>query len=89
MSTALPTCSGWKSVPNPSCVRQTYWSKYTNAFSEAGLGWGYTFYANRTSLRIDHILAGPGWRCRECWVGPEVGSEHRPVIADLEWHGKP
>src|SRR5262249_17737710 len=55
--------------------------------SQAGLGWGYTFYNNRTMTRIDHILGGAGWSCRRCWVGPDVGSEHRPVIADMEWHG--
>ena len=54
----------------------------------AGLGWGYSHYTNRTLLRIDHILAGPGWTCRRCWVGPDVNSEHRPVIADLVWAGK-
>jgi endonuclease/exonuclease/phosphatase family metal-dependent hydrolase len=74
-------------TPCDSTVYGDYWSPYTNAFSAAGLGWGYTYYTNRTALRIDHILAGPGWRCRDCWVGPEVGSEHRPVIADLEWFG--
>jgi endonuclease/exonuclease/phosphatase family metal-dependent hydrolase len=75
-------------TPCESTIYGAFWSKYTNAFSAAGLGWGYTYYANRTALRIDHILAGPGWRCRDCWVGPEVGSEHRPLIADLEWLGR-
>ena len=35
------------------------------------------------AVRIDHILAGPGWRCGRCWVGPDVGSPHRPLLADL------
>jgi endonuclease/exonuclease/phosphatase family metal-dependent hydrolase len=74
-------------TPPDSTIYGAFWSKYTNAFSEGGLGWGYTYFASRTALRIDHILAGPGWRCRDCWVGPEVGSEHRPVIADIEWFG--
>jgi endonuclease/exonuclease/phosphatase family metal-dependent hydrolase len=74
-------------TPPESTIYGAFWSNYTNAFTEAGLGWGYTYNASRTALRIDHILAGPGWRCRECWVGAEVGSEHRPVIADLEWIG--
>jgi endonuclease/exonuclease/phosphatase (EEP) superfamily protein YafD len=38
-------------------------------------------------VRIDHILAGPGWQAERCWVGPDVGSPHRPVIADLIWTG--
>jgi len=74
-------------TPSDSTIYNTFWSDYSNAFSEAGLGWGHTYHANHVALRIDHILAGPGWRCRHCWVGPEVGSEHRPVIADMEWVG--
>jgi endonuclease/exonuclease/phosphatase (EEP) superfamily protein YafD len=76
-------------TPCDSTLFGAIWSRYTDAFTEAGLGWGYTYHMNRTALRIDHILAGPGWRCRSCWVGPEVGSEHRPVLADLEWSGAP
>jgi endonuclease/exonuclease/phosphatase (EEP) superfamily protein YafD len=75
-------------TPDDSTIYSEIWAKYTNAFATAGLGWGYTYHMNRTALRIDHILATPGWRCRDCWVGPDVGSEHRPVIADLEWTGR-
>jgi endonuclease/exonuclease/phosphatase (EEP) superfamily protein YafD len=71
-----------------STIYQEYWSSYTNAFSVAGLGWGQTqFTPRRTATRIDHILLGPGWRCVHCWVGPFVGSEHRPLLADLRWEG--
>jgi endonuclease/exonuclease/phosphatase (EEP) superfamily protein YafD len=74
-------------TPPESAIYREYWSPFVNAFSQAGLGWGYTFYNNRTATRIDHILGSPGWRCRRCWVGADVGSEHRPVIADMEWLG--
>lgn len=74
-------------TPPESAIYREYWSPFVNAFSQAGLGWGYTFYNSRTMTRIDHILGGPGWTCRRCWVGPDVGSEHRPVIADMEWLG--
>jgi endonuclease/exonuclease/phosphatase (EEP) superfamily protein YafD len=65
------------------------WRGYSNAFSAAGWGWGYTFCGARTMVRIDHILLGPDWRCTGCQVGPAVGSPHRPVIADLVWLGSP
>lgn len=68
--------------PESTTYRQT-WSRYANAFSAAGLGFGPTYFTRRTAVRIDHILAGPGWHCDRCWVGPAVGSPHRPVIADL------
>jgi endonuclease/exonuclease/phosphatase family metal-dependent hydrolase len=74
-------------TPPESAIFRGPWQRYTNAFSVAGWGWGYTFSGNRTLVRIDHLLAGPGWRCDACWVGPYVGSSHRPVLADLTWAG--
>lgn len=71
-----------------SAIYHECWSGYTNAFSAAGLGWGNTHLTWHTGVRIDHILASPGWQVRRCWVGPDVGSAHRPVIADLSWNGK-
>jgi endonuclease/exonuclease/phosphatase (EEP) superfamily protein YafD len=69
-------------TPPESTVYRDRWSGYANAFSSAGLGFGPTFFTARNSVRIDHLLAGPGWHCRRCWVGPPVGSPHRPVVAD-------
>jgi endonuclease/exonuclease/phosphatase (EEP) superfamily protein YafD len=72
-------------TPPESAIFRRLWSKYTDAFGSAGWGWGYTFQGGRTLVRIDHILAGPGWHCDRCWVGPDVGSPHRPVLADVTW----
>jgi hypothetical protein len=74
-------------TPTESTVYRHSWASYTNAFSTAGWGWGYTYRVRWTGVRIDHILAGPGWRCHRCRMGPEVGSPHRPLIVDLEWTG--
>jgi endonuclease/exonuclease/phosphatase (EEP) superfamily protein YafD len=76
-------------TPPESVLFRDVWGRYTDAFSSAGWGWGYTFLGGRTTVRIDHILAGPGWRCQRCWVGANVGSPHRPVLADLVWMGAP
>lgn len=76
-------------VPCDSPIYRHYWSGYTDAFSVAGLGFGHTWFSRWHGLRIDHVLAGPGWRCRRCFVGPDVGSDHRPIIADFEWTGAP
>jgi endonuclease/exonuclease/phosphatase family metal-dependent hydrolase len=84
-TTGPSLAAGDFNTPPDSALYRQRWSDLTNAFSQAGLGWGYTYHMNRTALRIDHILAGPGWTCRRCWVGPDVGSEHFPVIADLAW----
>ncbi len=71
-------------TPADSDIFRMYWSSYADAFSERGVGFGYTFYAHRSQIRIDHILVGEGWRVRDCRIGPGVGSPHRPLIADLD-----
>jgi endonuclease/exonuclease/phosphatase (EEP) superfamily protein YafD len=74
-------------TPPQSALFRRVWGDYSDAFAEAGWGWGYTFTGGRTVVRIDHILVGKGWHCSRCWVGPRVGSPHRPVLADLVWPG--
>jgi endonuclease/exonuclease/phosphatase (EEP) superfamily protein YafD len=69
-------------TPPESTIYREYWSPYENAFASAGWGFGRTHFTRHTAVRIDHLLAGPGWRCRKAWVGPPVGSPHRPVLAD-------
>jgi endonuclease/exonuclease/phosphatase (EEP) superfamily protein YafD len=74
-------------TPPESAIYRGLWAPYTDAFTAAGWGWGYTFFGGRTMVRIDHIFAGRGWACARCWVGPDVGSPHHPVLADLVWTG--
>ncbi len=74
-------------TPSESAIFRRLWPRYTDAFSSAGFGWGYTFFGGRTAVRIDHILASPGWRCERCWVRSSIGSPHHPVLADLTWLG--
>ena len=82
-----PILAGDFNLPVDSAIYRQYWSEYRNAFSDAGLGFGYTEWprirGRFLGLRIDHILTGPGWRCRRCWVGPDVGSDHLPLLAEL------
>jgi vancomycin resistance protein VanJ len=72
-----------------SPIYRRFWSGYWNAFGSAGLGFGYTEWPHvpvvRFGIRIDHILSGPDWRPYRCWVGPDIGSDHLPLIADLTW----
>lgn len=71
-------------TPPESAVFRRVWGRYTDAFSSSGWGWGYTYFTMRKiALRIDHILAGPEWSCQRCWVGPNVGSQHHPLLAEL------
>jgi len=59
------------------------WSAYRDAFSWTSWGLGHTMFTRHIGLRIDHILCGPAWRPRRYDVGPDVGSAHLPVVADL------
>jgi vancomycin resistance protein VanJ len=58
-----------------------------DAFSSAGVGYGYThghaLKLGFSFLRIDHILVSEGLGILDCFVGGSQASEHRPVIADL------
>jgi endonuclease/exonuclease/phosphatase family metal-dependent hydrolase len=56
---------------------------FRSAFSEAGWGYGYTRPARFSWVRIDHILTTPDWSITECRVGPDFGSDHLPVVAEV------
>jgi vancomycin resistance protein VanJ len=76
---------------NMPCDSEGYrWNRTSlgDAFSAGGWGFGWTYHHGGTAVRIDHILTGADWDCRRCWVGPAVGSPHRPLIADLTWKGR-
>jgi vancomycin resistance protein VanJ len=70
-------------TPVESRIYRANWSEFRNAYSEAGNGWGTTKQTRWFGTRIDHVLFTASWRCRKVWVGPAMGSDHRPLIADL------
>jgi endonuclease/exonuclease/phosphatase family metal-dependent hydrolase len=74
-------------MPTDSTIYRAFWSKYNNAFSSAGFGLGHTKKTTilgwRYGSRIDHILSGGNWRPCRCWVGPDLGSDHLPLVAEL------
>ena len=81
---AATLLAGDLNTPQGSVLFRWCWEGFTDVFTVSGWGFGNTYCAPWVSTRIDHILASSAWRCRGCWVGPDVGSPHRPVIADLE-----
>ncbi|WP_182864781.1 endonuclease/exonuclease/phosphatase family protein [Rhodopirellula sp. JC639] len=76
-------------VPVESVFYRDYWSPYQNAFSIAGSGLGYTKYTRFHGIRIDHILADKNWDVLSAQVGPDLGGDHRPVIAELASRSRP
>ncbi len=74
-------------MPVESAWYRQSWADYANAFSRAGFGYGQTMKADVRGfgfgIRIDHILTRGPLEAVECRVGPGVGSDHLPVLADF------
>ncbi|WP_305043252.1 endonuclease/exonuclease/phosphatase family protein [Geoalkalibacter sp.] len=72
-----------------SPIYRRIWSSYANAFGRSGFGYGYTKFTKinrfRYSARIDHILSTPGVKPVRAWVGPDLGSDHYPLIAEFRF----
>ena len=74
-------------LPVESAIYRRSWGSLPNALSETGFGLVSTKHTRWHGVRIDHVLAGPGWQVLRAWVGPGLGGDHRPVLADLHWAG--
>ncbi|MDD5104811.1 MAG: endonuclease/exonuclease/phosphatase family protein [Desulfuromonadaceae bacterium] len=74
-------------MPIESAIYKDVWSGYANAFSKVGRGYGWTefnrFRSIPIAVRIDHILTGKTAVPLVCAVGPDIGSDHLPLIADI------
>lgn len=79
----LSLIAGDFNMPVESPTYRRDWAGFPNAFSDAGNGWGGTKMTSWHRIRIDHVLYGTPFHCRRCEVGPDLGSDHRPVIAEL------
>jgi len=74
-------------LPSDSSIYGNAWSRYHDAFTQAGWGWGYSKWTRWYGIRIDHILFDHGWVATSCRLGKDVGSDHLPLIADLVFTG--
>lgn len=70
-------------MPVDSSIYCRDWSRFANAFSRAGWGFGGSKMTRWFSVRIDHALGSDDWQAVRAWLGPRLGSDHRPLIA--EW----
>jgi len=76
---------------NMSSIHPIYrknWSKFLDAFSQRGFGFGYTKYLLFHGVRIDHILSNSNWKIINAMVGPSLDCDHRPLIVDLKFIGQ-
>ena len=65
-----------------------YWSRYKDAFSSVGSGFGYTKHTRWHAVRIDHVLYGPDWKAVKAYIGLDIGGDHHPMVVDLEFVGE-
>lgn len=72
-----------------SPIYRDIWSDYRNAFSFSEFGYGYTKLTKinrfRYLARIDHVLSTPGLVPVGARIGPDLGSDHFPLIADFRF----
>lgn len=78
-------------MPSDGYVHRVISSGLTDCFAHTGWGFGFTFPCDRHNpltlgqpwLRLDYVLAGPGWHADDCRVEPDRRSKHRAVVATL------
>ncbi len=74
-------------TPTSSRIYRASWGGYQNAFTQAGFGLGHTVSLQQGGLRftsrVDHILSTADFQFSTCHVGPDVGSDHLPVVAKV------
>jgi len=87
MLNKMVLAAGDFNMPEANPIYRKYWSSFTNAFSKTGFGFGYTKYTRWHGIRIDHLLCDGDWRVVHAEAGPDIGSDHRPVVADVEFIG--
>lgn len=62
-----------------------------DTFCEAGWGFGSTYPQAQGIImipplvRIDYIWHTDHFTASQAWVGPDAGSDHRPLLAELVW----
>jgi vancomycin resistance protein VanJ len=71
-------------MPTESAIFRRHWGTLTDGFAHAGFGFGYSRLAGWIRLRIDHVLADDGWVVKSARLLPDYGSDHLPVMVDVE-----
>ncbi|MEZ7197453.1 endonuclease/exonuclease/phosphatase family protein [Pseudodesulfovibrio karagichevae] len=74
-------------MPRQSRIFREAWGGFHDVFEETASGYGWTFYDEYRGipvpLSIDHVVTRNGATPRDFMVGPDIYSDHRPIIADV------
>jgi endonuclease/exonuclease/phosphatase family metal-dependent hydrolase len=79
-------------MPSDGYVHRVMTAGLTDCFVKVGAGFGFTFPCDTSNpltlggpwLRLDYILAGPGWHIEDFRVEPSRRSQHRAVMATMD-----
>ncbi len=74
---------GDTNLPSLSAIARRHFASLTDAFSEVGLGFGYSFPAKHPWMRIDRALGSDGIRFVDVRVAPQGASDHRALLVDF------
>lgn len=83
-STHPAIVAGDFNMPTDSAIYRHNWRAWSDGFESSGAGLGYTKFTSLWGIRIDHVLSDDGWQAVSSHVGPDVGSDHRPLIVTLQ-----
>ena len=72
-------------IPQGSTILRRDWGALRNAFSARGWGFGYTMFAGKFAVRIDHVLVDPALVTERVELPRGYPSEHQPVVVDIAW----
>jgi endonuclease/exonuclease/phosphatase (EEP) superfamily protein YafD len=75
--------AGDTNLPGGSLYLRQFLGTMSDAFVEAGWGFGYTHPARLPWMRLDRVLLGPGLHAVSFQVLGRRVSAHRPVVADI------
>ena len=75
--------AGDTNLPVLSSIARRNVGGVTDAFVEAGFGFGYTFPAKRPWMRIDRAFGSDGVRFLSARVGPRGASDHLPLFVEF------
>ena len=86
-TTAPLLVAGDFNMPEESRIFHASWSDLGSAFDACGNGFGYSketvLRGIEYGTRIDHVLFDSRWTCHAAHLGPEMGSDHRGMFAEL------
>ncbi len=71
-------------MPDESAIFRRNWGDLADGFDQAGFGFGYSRLNGWIRIRIDHVLADDHWVVRSARLLPDYGSDHLPVMVELE-----